>query len=270
MHGALRKPPLAILGLARRTVDAPRQERGRAACVRPDEANVRAAHRGPAEQHAEHGPRRVGPVFHDSGRHVGDQILAAVRRGRMNVNHRLAAVELVHDRRIGGIAEPGVAVAGHEVRAIGFEHIEGVFDLLQRRIHVGQRQRGEQAKSRRVLLDQLRPELVAGAGNPPRDLDVAEPEARVGDGNRRRRDAAFVHILDRTCRRPVGVRRLQELAAFDFRDPLRRREVMVNVNPVGFDRTLALRDRRCERAAAGEGGGADAAGQQGSPIHPRG
>ena len=80
---------------------------------------------------------------------LGHQVDAAVGVGRVGVDHGLAAVELLQDRREVGMAEPLVAVARHHADAVDLERVEGVGDLLQGLVDVRQRQRGEQRRSGR-------------------------------------------------------------------------------------------------------------------------
>jgi len=61
----------------------------------------------------------------------------------MDVHDRLAAVKLGHHRLMGRMAQPRIAVAGHEMRAVAFERIEGVFDLSKRRVNIRERQGAE-------------------------------------------------------------------------------------------------------------------------------
>ena len=81
----------------------------------------------------------------------------------MHVDHRLAAVEAGEHRGKGGVSEPLVAIARHQPDAVGLEHIEGIFDLLEAAFGVGQRQRGEQAEAPGVIRDKTRQIFVAAA-----------------------------------------------------------------------------------------------------------
>ena len=160
------------------------------------------------------------------------EVAAAVRRGRVDVDDRLAPVQLLHHRPVGRVAEPRVAVARHQADAVSLDHVVGVRDLLQRGVDIRQRHRGEQPEARRMILHQRRAVVVAGAGEAPRDRRVAEPQAGIRDRHDGRGHAAAIHVLDRLGRRPGGIRRLQQRPALDLHDPGRRREMMVDVDAV--------------------------------------
>ena len=55
----------------------------------------------------------------------------------MEIDDRFAPVELVEDRRIGGIARPGLAVAGQQADAVELQHVERIFDLAQAALDIG-------------------------------------------------------------------------------------------------------------------------------------
>ena len=65
--------------------------------------------------------------------------LAAIRRGRMHVDHRFAAVELLEHRQERRVAEIFVVVAREQRDAVGLEHVEGIFDFLEAALGVGER-----------------------------------------------------------------------------------------------------------------------------------
>jgi len=191
----------------------------------------------------------------------------------MHVHYRLAPVELLHHRHVRGIAEPGIAIAGHEVGAVGPQRIEGVLDLLERRFDIRERQRGEQPEAGRMLLHQLGAVLVALTGNPACHLGVAKPQPGIGDRDHRGRDAALVHVLDRLGGRPVHVGGLQKLTPLHLGDPLRRRKMVVHVDAVGLGRACLLRRGRRKRAVTSEPGESDrgqAATNERTTIEPGG
>ena len=105
-----------------------------------------------------------------------------------------------------------------------------------------------------MLLHELGAILVALARNRPRRLLIAEPQARIGDRDHRRGDAALVHVLDRFLRRPRGIRRLEKFAPSDESQPLWRREVVVDVDAARIGRRSVLRKAAHWRAAPGKGG----------------
>ena len=111
----------------------------------------RIARERAAEQQARH--RAGGVVRHlDHRRERADaQPSAAGRHQRMDVDHGLAAVQLLQHRLVHRIAQPFVAVVGLQVDAVGLDGVEGVFDLLQRHVDVHHRQRREHAEAARIV-----------------------------------------------------------------------------------------------------------------------
>src|SRR6267154_1596133 len=101
--------------------------------MRPDPADVRKPERaaGFAEDQAGDGAGRVGGVFDGSRWNALDQRAAAIRRDRVDVDRRLAAVELVEHRHERRIAEILVLVAGEEPYAVGMKRVERVLDFLE-------------------------------------------------------------------------------------------------------------------------------------------
>ena len=134
------------------------------------------------------------------------------------------------------------------------ELIEGVLDFFQRGVDVRQRHRREQAESRRMVLHDLRAEIVAFARKADGLLLVAEIQARIGNGDDGRGGAAPVHIIERFLSCPGGVRGLQQLVALHRGDPRRRPEMMVRVDAVFCRRVEGLWDR-CHKVLAASGGG---------------
>ena len=100
------------------------RHRQRAARMREDEADIGEPADRTGKDQAEDRPRGVLLEFGEERRDVGHEARAAQWRGRMHVDHCLAAVELGENRREGGISEPLVAVARHQADAIGLEHVK--------------------------------------------------------------------------------------------------------------------------------------------------
>ena len=151
----------------------------------------------------------------------------------MDIDHGLAAVELLIDRGERGIAEILVLVAREQAYAVGLERVAGVFDLLQAALHVRRRNAGKQAEAAGMILDHRGAVLVElpreGAGL----LDiVAVPDPGLGDGEAGRGNPALVHVLERQGRRPFR-RRSAGAAARRVHgiDVELRDEVMVHVDP---------------------------------------
>ena len=93
----------------------------------------------------------------------------------MGVDHRFAARELFEHGIESRIAEPLIAIAGEEHDAVGFQHIETVFDLLEAGIDIRQRQVDEHAEALGMVGDQLGCVIVAQPRQLLRRGDVAEP-----------------------------------------------------------------------------------------------
>ncbi len=68
-----------------------------------------------------------------------------------DVDHGLAAIQLLVNRRKGSIAEILAVVAGQEADAVGLECVEGVFDFLQAAVGIGRSDRGKQAEFARMI-----------------------------------------------------------------------------------------------------------------------
>ena len=171
----------------------------------------------------------------------------------MDKDDGVAPVELLHHRPVGRVTEPSVVVARHEADAICFERVVGVLDLFQRGVDVGEGHRREQAKSGRVILHHLRSKFVARSGKAVCFRPVAEPQARIRDGQHCGGAAAAVQVLDRLGGCPGGIRRLQQGPALDLGDPCGRPEMMVHVDAraVGGSRRLS---KDCQAVAAGSRG----------------
>src|ERR1051326_5832639 len=73
--------------------EARREERQRAAGVREDPADVRILLRRAAENQMRDGARAVSRIFDRARWNAWHYVAAAVRRQRMHIDHRLAAVE---------------------------------------------------------------------------------------------------------------------------------------------------------------------------------
>ena len=153
----------------------------RAGDVGEDEPDVPAALDGAGEKQAGDGARRVGRKLDHPVRHAGEQVAAAIGRGRMHVDHGLPAVELGHHRRKGRIAEPLVAIAREEPDAVGLQRIERVADLFETALDVGQRQAGEKTEAPAVIKRHPRAVLVALAVELEAQLGRDDGEAWRGD-----------------------------------------------------------------------------------------
>ena len=226
--------------------------------------------RGAGEQEPRDGARGVGAVFDHRLVDAGDQAAAAERRLRMGEHQRLAAVQFLHHRLEGGIAQPFVAIAGEQHDAVGLERVEAVFELAQAGFDVGQRQRREHAEAAGMVGGELRRIVVALARDAAALRVVADPDAGRGDRGDRGGDAGLVHVGERLLRRPGDGRRLQQRA--HLLDVFRRRDVMMDVDAMrlGGARGRRAASRAHGRDAAGGCGGQDAAtGRYGAGAHAR-
>ena len=155
-----------------------------------------------AEHQVRDGARAVGRVFDRAGRNAGHGVVAAVRRQRMHVDHCLAAVELLVDRRERGIAEILAVIAREHSQAVALQRVEGVFDFLEAALDVERRDGREQAEAARMLLHELRAVFVDGAAQRARLRRVAIPGAGLDLRQHGGRDSALVHLFERHLRRP--------------------------------------------------------------------
>src|SRR6476660_5204680 len=69
----------------------------------------------------------------------------------MHIDDGLAPVEFLEHWLVSRIAEPFVAVTALQADAVGFQGVEGVFDLLESGIDLQHRQRREQAEATRMV-----------------------------------------------------------------------------------------------------------------------
>src|SRR5262249_17623686 len=135
---------LALLGEADETAG---QERQRAATVGEDPTNVRKPRGGAAEHDVRDGARGVGRVFARCRRDAWNEAAAAIGRGRVDIDHGLAPIELLVDRGKRRIAEILVLVTGQQADAVGVERVEGVLDLLEAALRVRRRDDGKKTEA---------------------------------------------------------------------------------------------------------------------------
>src|SRR6185295_14961810 len=113
--------------------------------------------------------------------------------GWMNTTARLASLELLEqwiERRVTQIA---AALAGVKHDAVEPQTVVGVFELIEGRIDVRQRHRGEAAEMLGVVAEDVRDELVGLSCELHREPGVAAP-VHAGRGRRHRSvDAQFAH-----------------------------------------------------------------------------
>lgn len=74
--------------------------------MREDEADVAQPAERAGEEQTRHRTSRVVRQFREHVWHVGDEIAAAVRPGRVDIDDGLAAVEFLKHGHVGSVAEP--------------------------------------------------------------------------------------------------------------------------------------------------------------------
>ena len=78
----------------------------------------------------------------------------------MEIDHCLAAIELVEDGLKAHVPQPTIAVARHQANAVGLQRVEGVLDLAKARLGIPHRECCEQAEPALVVGNHARGELV--------------------------------------------------------------------------------------------------------------
>src|ERR1700674_4357623 len=81
----------------------------------------------------------------------------------MNVDDCAAPIQFLPDGLERGMPKVYAFVVAHEYHAINLQLIEGATNLGERCVHVGERQRGEEAKAVGASLYQVRPVVVHAA-----------------------------------------------------------------------------------------------------------
>ena len=235
----------------RRSVQTAGDVGHRAAAVGPDESDVGKARNRAAREHAQNGARGIDHELDSAILAVFERGLAGARGAeRMAIDHGLAPVQLLHQRGEQWVSEIVPLVARKHAGAIGVKRVERVFELLERALHVGQRQRGEEAKAPGVIADHFRREFIALARQASRLAVIAEPHARVADRQDRGGDVAFAHLVERFLRRPVEQRLLAGLG--DFGAHRGHGEVVMRIDAEGAGRAgIALRPQGAGRQQRG-------------------
>src|SRR4051794_24376900 len=110
----------------------------------------------------------------------------------MDVDHRLAPVEFLIDRRKGGVAEILVLVTGQQPDAVCLEGVEGILDLPETAVHVWRRNHGKETKAAGMVLSHLGAVFIELARKIPRLLDIISiPDAGLSD----RKDEVAIPLL---------------------------------------------------------------------------
>src|SRR5262249_9751997 len=137
------------------------EKRHRASAVREDHPHIRITRGRPTENDLGDRTSCVGSPLDRPFADIRKEISAATGSVRMRVNDGITPVEFLENRIERGIAEPLVAIAGEQPDAVRLERIEGVLDLAEAGIDVGQRTRSEYPESPRMVRRQSRRVLVA-------------------------------------------------------------------------------------------------------------
>src|ERR1700716_1432125 len=82
----------------------------------------------------------------------------------MDEHDRPASLQLLEQRREAAVAEIDTAGIAEEHDSVEPERVEGVGELSEDAVRVGQRKAGEAGESRSVVPDEIRGELVASPG----------------------------------------------------------------------------------------------------------
>src|SRR5664280_966964 len=94
-----------------------------------DETNIKAARSRAAEQQTQDRARSVEWKFHRGSGNVRQNLAQESRSGRVEIDHRLAFIERVEDRRKCRVAGPEIKAIGHQRNAVSLEYVECVLDL---------------------------------------------------------------------------------------------------------------------------------------------
>ena len=125
-------------------------------------------------------------------------------------------------------------IARQQADAVELERVERVGDLLQAAVDVGQRKHGKAAEAAGMVGDQLGGIFVALARELARRLSGGEIDAGCRHREHRDRDAGLVHIGERAFGGPFPHWTVAETGPYRGRDIARRRQMMVDVDAVGF------------------------------------
>ncbi len=123
----------------------------------------------------------------------------------MEVDHRVAAVEIVQQRIERGVAEKFLAVAREQRNALEAQRLEAIARFRDRRIDVVHRQETEAAETFRMLRDQFGRVIVAAAAEGRGLVRRQEADARLPQRQHRQRNPVLVHELERQRRRPIRI-----------------------------------------------------------------
>ncbi len=175
------------------------------------------------------------PAFHghNAARHSRAAGGAIGRRG-MGIDHRLAPIELVEDRVIVGIAEPFIADAGHQIDAVGLQHVIGVLDLAKGALDVEDRQHRELAEPARMVASELGDVIVPFPSQAARVFLVRPNAYGVRQRDDGRAHAALFHVIDRLVERPAPGGAAAGSSPDLFGEEAWRRDVVVNVDAMSF------------------------------------
>jgi hypothetical protein len=122
----------------------------------------------------------------------------------MDENHCRSSVQFKPERIELGLAQVAAINIGHEHDAVGTERVQGVLRLVERRIHIGQRDTGEHTHPVRAFLHQFCAKLIDRPGKCASLAVVPEVNSGRGDGQDPRCDVLSVHPRYRAVGGPGG------------------------------------------------------------------
>ena len=99
----------------------------------------------------------------------------------MDEHDGLAAVQFLENGRVGGVAEPLVAIAAEQCDSVRVKSVQRIFHFDQAALWVRQGQGRQQAKIRRMVFDKLRAEVIALSRQAAPGLSCIERDAGNGE-----------------------------------------------------------------------------------------
>src|SRR5438132_13088796 len=99
----------------------------------------------------------------------------------MRIHHRLASIQLLHNRLECGIAEELSLVIGHQADAFHLEGIERVLDLAKGTVNIRKRHRREHPEPAGMVGNDLGAELVGLVGALSRSVTITKKDTRLAN-----------------------------------------------------------------------------------------
>ena len=177
---------------------------GRAA-VGHDDGDVGVSRLSPRRHQLLGHARAVERVFQHGCGDVDREGIPMRRYGRVDEGDGFAPVEFRQHRIDPVVAEIDAAVVAEKADAVHAERVEGIVDLGQRRVDVGQREHGHGAEARDMVPHQPRHVFVEAPGEARRVLALGEGDAGRRDRQHLRLDPVPVHGLEHGLGAPLGI-----------------------------------------------------------------